>query len=116
MFTCQHETSGVLSIAGELHISEAEKLRSALAAHLQGEAAECAVDLSAVKECDTASLQLIYSMHMTAVRAKKSLAVLASSGVIQETCAALGLSLEDLMSTHAAPGLRIPDRGGDDGK
>lgn len=88
------QDDGVVQVRGELHISEAEELRSAL---LYGLAAvpSLGLDLSGVDSCDTASFQLLCSLQKSAERDGKQFRVTAPSASMLEVSAMLGFKLED---------------------
>jgi len=86
-----------LKISGEQTIHTADELHKALSDALHQSPA-VVVDLSGVDECDTAALQLIYSLRRSAVERKQRFEITAVSPAITETAAALGLRLEELMA------------------
>jgi phospholipid transport system transporter-binding protein len=91
------QREGAVQVTGELHIGDAEQLRSALARELMA-ATALVVDLSGVDSCDAASMQLFCSLRKSAERDGKQLQILEPSTAMCETSAIIGLSLEDL--TH----------------
>jgi len=88
------QESGVVCARGDLHISEVEVLRTALLSELAA-APALQLDLSGVSSCDTASLQLLCSLHTSARRVGKQLRIVSPSAVLREASAILGLSLEE---------------------
>jgi len=86
-----------LKISGEQTIRTAEELHKELADYLEQSSAVL-LDLSDVDECDTAALQLIYSLRQAAIERKQRFEIIAVSPAVTETAAALGLRLEELMS------------------
>jgi anti-anti-sigma factor len=89
---------GVLRLQGDLHISDVEALRSALAGGLAAGTA-LVLEISGVDRCDTASLQLLCSLRRSAEKDGKDLRIFGASEAIREASSILGLSLEYL--THA---------------
>jgi anti-anti-sigma factor len=89
------QSEGVVQLKGELHISEAEELRSALLGELAATPA-LVLELSGVDSCDTASFQLLCSLRRSAEREGKALRISVFSAAMREASAILGLSLEDL--------------------
>jgi anti-anti-sigma factor len=86
------QDDGVVQVRGELHISEAEELRSALLDELAASAV--VLELSGVDTCDAASLQLLCSLRKSAERDSKRLHITTPSAAVLEASAVLGLSLE----------------------
>jgi anti-anti-sigma factor len=82
---------------GDLHISEAEELRSALLGEL-AITQSLMIDLSGVDSCDTASFQLLCSLQKSAEREGKELRVVAPSTAMRDASAILGLSMGDLIN------------------
>jgi anti-anti-sigma factor len=92
-----------LKISGEQTIHTADELHKELAGYLaQSEAV--IVDLSGVDECDTAALQLIWALRRSATERKQRFEITAISPAITETAAALGLPLDELMSSWEPAG------------
>jgi anti-anti-sigma factor len=89
----QHE--GVVQVTGDLHISEAEQLRSALLRELR-DAPAMTLELSGVDSCDAATLQILFSLRKSAERDGKHLNVSAPSAGMRETASILGVSPESL--------------------
>jgi len=92
---------GVVRVKGDLHISDAGELRSALLDELEA-APALALDLSEVDGCDTASFQLLYSLRKSAERDGKELHVSAPSAAMRTASVLLGLSLDDMTFIPAA--------------
>ena len=89
---------GVMCLKGDLHISDAADLRSALLSELAS-ARDLVLDVSGVDSCDTASFQLLCSLRTSAERDGKEFRISALSAAIREASAVLGLSLENLKNT-----------------
>jgi anti-anti-sigma factor len=89
------DDKGVVQVRGELHISEAEELRTELIGSLKTTPA-LLLDLSGVTGFDTASFQLLCSLQKSAERDGKEFRIVAVSVGMREASAILGLSLEDL--------------------
>jgi anti-anti-sigma factor len=90
------QEEGVVQVRGDLHISEAEELRSALIGEMTAAPVALVLDLTGVDSCDTASFQLLCSLRKSAERDNKELRIAALSAAMREASAILGLSLEDL--------------------
>lgn len=86
---------GAVQVRGDLQISEANELRSALLGELAA-APVLVLELSGVDSCDTASLQLLCSLQKSAEKDGKEFCITAPSAAMLEASAVLGLSLEDL--------------------
>ena len=86
------ETDGVLILAGTLDISSSDELRKALSDCLNREP-EVKVDLSRADACDTAALQVLYSLHKSAGMSHKIFRITALSEAVEKMVTALGLSL-----------------------
>jgi anti-anti-sigma factor len=86
---------GIVRAIGDLHISDAEELRSCLLCELKA-APELILDLSGVDSCDTASFQLLCSLRKSAERDGREFHISALSAAMREAGAVLGLSLENL--------------------
>jgi anti-anti-sigma regulatory factor len=96
-----HPTEAPLRITGEQTIRNADELHKALTVCLdRGQAV--VVDLSEVKVCDAASLQLIWALHHSAVQRKQPFRIQAASPAVTGTAAALGLRMEDLTAVCKA--------------
>ena len=95
------ESGRVLNVAGDLEISVAEALRSALRDYVL-QHAEVILDLTAVESCDAAALQLIWSARKMAEQHAKRFDIAGMSPAVEQTCAALGFSLGEAW--------RSPDR------
>jgi len=89
------QDQGVALARGDLHISDAEELRSTLLDKLAASPA-LVLDLSGVDSCDAASFQLLCSLQKSAQRDGKKFHISATSVAIREASASLGLSLEEL--------------------
>jgi len=85
-----------LRIIGEQTIRNVDLLQEAFSGYLDG-AEAVAVDLSEVKACDAAALQLIYALRHSAIQRKLPFQITAVSPAIVETAAALGFEIDDLM-------------------
>ena len=82
-----------LCLDGDLTIENAAVARDRLAAWMaRGE--NLTLDLSAVKSCDTAGLQLICAALKSAAQSGKSLRMSALPPAVESVAAALGLPLE----------------------
>jgi anti-anti-sigma factor len=86
---------GVACLNGDLHIADAEALRSVLLSELAA-APELVLDASGVDSCDTASFQLLCSLRKSAERDGKVFRISALSAAMRDASAILGLSPEDL--------------------
>jgi anti-anti-sigma factor len=85
----------LVRVRGDLHVSDAEELRSTLLGELAASHA-LVLDLSGVDSCDTASFQLLCSLRKSAERDGKALCISASSAAMHEASLILGLSPEEL--------------------
>ena len=74
-------------------IAYAEEIRQILLASLEAKG-EIAWDLSAVRVCDTAGVQLICAAMRTARQAGQRVRIAAISTAVAETAAALGVTIE----------------------
>jgi anti-anti-sigma regulatory factor len=63
------------------------------------------LDLSGVDSCDAAVLQVLLAARKSASQLEKPFGVVSLSAAVLETCAALGLPLEELAAQEAAGGL-----------
>jgi anti-anti-sigma regulatory factor len=99
----------VLKIIGGLSIGAAGALHKALDGYL-GRGSDLVLDLSAVHECDTAALQLIYSLRRTASQRKQRFDIAVVSPEIQNIATALGLAIGELTSADC-PGSADADSG-----
>jgi anti-anti-sigma regulatory factor len=79
----------------DLTIENAEDLRQFLVAALE-RSSEPALDFSAVRDCDTAGLQLICSLRKTATERGQQLRITAISPLVQAAAAEIGLPMEEL--------------------
>jgi anti-anti-sigma factor len=86
------QDESVLQLQGDMHISDLEELRGALIRTLKAGPA-MVLDLSGVDRCDTASLQILYSLRRSAERDGKELSIFGLSTAIREAGASLGFSL-----------------------
>jgi anti-anti-sigma regulatory factor len=86
------ESNSLLKIAGEQTIATTGELHKMLTEHLDRGLA-VALDLSEIRVCDTAALQLIFALCRSAVVRKQRFGITAVSPAIAETVAALGLAL-----------------------
>jgi anti-anti-sigma factor len=102
------KNDGPVQVRGELHISEAQELRSALIGELAA-VSRLVLDLSEVDSCDTASLQLLCSLQKSAQCDGKELRLLAPSAAIHNATSVLGLSIEDLTSIPNAGREHFPE-------
>lgn len=98
-----------LKITGDLTIASATAQHAALAAFIT-RASDLALDLSEVHECDTAGLQLIYSLRKTILQRNQRLHIVAVSPEIQELAAALGLPIQELSKPSVAVDAPSPSR------
>lgn len=89
------QDEGIVRVRGELHIGEAEKLRSALLGELVA-APALVLDFSGVDSCDTASFQLLCSLQKGAERDGKQFRITALPTAMLEARAILGVKPEDL--------------------
>jgi len=78
-------------IEGEWSIRNVEALQKLLAGQLDG-SADVVLDLGAVRECDTAVLQLLCAAQKTAAGRGARWRIARLSPAIEETAAAIGLS------------------------
>lgn len=99
----QVQSNGQLRITGELSIKTMIALHQALSDHA-GRGSDLVLDLSAVHECDTAALQLIYSLRRTAAEGRKCFRIADASPEIEEIAAGLGLRIKELHSDGISPG------------
>jgi len=97
MQTTTDQSGGVLKLAGELSIYEAERLRQTLAEALET-ASNLTLDLSEVEKCDASAIQILYSARITADQSSKFIEIREASRPVLETCEALGLPVEALSS------------------
>lgn len=89
-----------MTLAGEWNIANAEELRKLLAESLIADSdagGDLVLDLAGVQACDTAALQLFYSLRRTAAERGLRWRVAALSNAITETASALGLPVQELM-------------------
>jgi len=86
----------LVQLRGEMHISDGEEIRLALAAELAASSSTLVLRLSEVERCDTASLQLLFSLQKSAARDGKSFRIEAPSAAVSEASTSLGISLESL--------------------
>jgi anti-anti-sigma factor len=97
----QHNSCVPLKITGDLTIAAATVQQAILAGFIS-QGPDLALDLSEVHECDTAGLQLIYSLRRTVLRRKERLQIVAVSPEIQELAAALGLRIQELRNVRGS--------------
>jgi anti-anti-sigma regulatory factor len=97
----QHNSCAPLKIKGDLTIAAATPQHATLAGII-GQGSEVALDLSGIHECDTAGLQLIYSLQRSILQRKELLQIVAVSPEIQELAAALGLQIQELSHVRDA--------------
>jgi anti-anti-sigma factor len=90
-----------LKIAGSLDVSTAGTLCDSLRDCL-GWQAELSLDLSNVDSCDAAVLQLLCAARKTAAQLHKPFRVVSWSPAVLETCAALGIALEELAAQEGS--------------
>jgi len=90
-------------ISGEWNIANAEELRDQLSALVES-GGDLVLDLSAVASCDTAALQLLYSLRRTAAERGLRLRFQDLPPAILDTAQALGLNPAEL-TEGAADGL-----------
>jgi anti-anti-sigma regulatory factor len=93
--TVRAEGSGPLQIVGTLDIYAAEKLRDALASHVECES-EPVVDLSQAENCSLVALQLLCSASRTALALGKRFVVVTASDAVISSCRSAGIALHDL--------------------
>lgn len=86
---------GVVRVKGNLHISNAEELRSALLSEL-AVAPDMVLEVSGVESCDTAGFQLLCSLKKSAERDGKKFHISTPSTAMLEASAMLGLCLKNL--------------------
>ena len=89
------EETGPMQLAGDLDIYCAEDLHEALGTHI-AKAPSLELDLSGVVACDAVGLQLLCSARRSATAADKGFRVVAASEPVLESCAALGITAEQL--------------------
>jgi anti-anti-sigma factor len=82
----------VVRAKGDLHISDAEELKSSLLGALAA-APALVLDLSEVNSCDTASFQLLSALRKSAQRDGKEIKIVGASASVCEASALLGFSL-----------------------
>ena len=97
---CASEANPV-KIDGELSIRNADELHKIFAGTLDP-GLDVVVDFAEVQTCDTAALQLICSLHKTAVQRGQRFQIAALSPAIEATAAALGLAIPKLTGTDSA--------------
>lgn len=100
----QHNSCTRLKITGDLTIAAAAAQHAALAGFLAQEL-DVALDLSVVHACDTAGLQLIYSLEKSVRQRKGQLQILAVSLEVQELATELGLQLQRANNVRSAAAL-----------
>lgn len=90
------EAGPELKLAGSLVIGVAAELRTALHDRIL-QHPEVKLDLAGVESCDAAALQLLWSARKTAEETGKRLELTAMSPAVEDTGAALGLFLREVM-------------------
>ena len=89
-----------VKVEGELSIRNADGLRALFAESLE-RSHDLALDLSGIRTCDAAGLQLIWSLRRSAVERGRRVRTSRVSAVIESTAAALGLPIQEF---EGAPG------------
>lgn len=101
----QPDPCAPLKITGDLTIASATAQHAILAGFI---AQGCGtLDLSEVHECDTAGLQLIYSLRRTVLQRKERLQIVAVSPEIYELADALGLQIQELSDVRRGGALNV---------
>jgi anti-anti-sigma factor len=85
----------VVRVTGTLQINDSEELRKEILRELNA-LPGLVLDLSAVDDCDAASMQLLCALQKSARRAGKTFRIFEPSNAMRECSAILGLSLEDM--------------------
>jgi len=93
-----------LRLEGEWSIANAEDLHQLFETHVSRHA-NVVLDLTGVRACDTAAVQLICSLWKTSAQGGRWFRIAASSPAVQATASALGVPIGEL----AAPGKRQED-------
>lgn len=95
---CVHSDSAsgevTVKVGGEWSIRNADDLRGIFAESL-GRSRDLIVDIAEVLTCDTAVLQLIWSLHKTAVRHGRRVRIVGHSAAVESAVAALGLPVRE---------------------
>jgi anti-anti-sigma regulatory factor len=84
-----------MTLAGKWNIENAEELQGRLTGSLDPNE-DIVLDLAGVASCDTAALQLLWSLRRTALERGLGFRVAAMSPAIVEIAGALGLPLREL--------------------
>jgi anti-anti-sigma factor len=84
-----------MTLTGDWNIGNVDDLRRLLAGCLDS-GKEIVLDLSGVEGCDTAALQLVWSMRRTALQRGVGFRVAEVSRAMAEIAGSLGLSIEEL--------------------
>jgi anti-anti-sigma factor len=100
----QHNSRSPLKITGDLSIAAVAAQHATLAGFL-AQGLDVALDLCGVHACDTAGLQLIYSLGKSVRQRKGQLQIVAVSLEVQELATALGLQLQQLNNVRSAAAL-----------
>lgn len=90
----QKQENGAGRVSGELHISEVDELRAALLAWLDDPLAT-ALQLDGVRQCDTASLQLLCSLKESIRTTQKQCRISPLPPAILEISGILGFSISN---------------------
>lgn len=97
------EEKGLIKIGGALDIGEVGVLRDALI-RLGAEQRPLVLDLSAVESCDTAAVQLLYSLFQAGAQSNQTVSIVAFSTAVIDTASSVGLAIQ-----HPAFGLKRTD-------
>lgn len=92
--SCSNTDDPVI-ITGSLDINTANELSDALAGYLR-RGCELILDLSGVDYCDTAALQVFLAVFKSSALVGKRARIAAGATAIDDVCAALGLSIDEL--------------------
>jgi len=98
-----NESNAELRLGGPLTIRTAEQAREALV-QVVAERAPNAIDLAEIDDCDTAGVQILVAMEKSLTKAGKALRVIAMSGIVRETAAVIGVSLDGSPATNNQAG------------
>jgi anti-anti-sigma factor len=82
-----------MELSGRLSIEQAREMHEALSEWLR-EAKQPELDLGGVEQCDTASLQMIYSVRRSALQAGKTVRLRSVSPAVMGLAEALGSGLD----------------------
>ncbi|MCP4352692.1 MAG: STAS domain-containing protein [Desulfobacterales bacterium] len=91
------DEQAILKIDGKITVSEAGFLRDILIECFDGYNG-LTLDLQEVDECDAAGIQLICSVHKTAIAKEKPFSVANASKALTETVVRAGLNPEKLLN------------------